>query len=105
MKDHADTVDKFLKASQESIDYINKNPEDTAKIINKAIGVKEDVTLKTLKGYKFEIGFPQGALDDLNQVNEWAYKNGNYKTTFDIKDYIDADEVKKLYPEQSDAKL
>ena len=93
------TMVKFLKATDETIQYIGENFDEVAGWINEDLGLDAD-TFKAALDYDFSFGFTEGTYEKIQQVNTWCRSNGNYTADFDIADFLNLDAVKEY-----DAKL
>lgn len=102
LEKNEETVESFLKATQETIDYIEDNSDEAAAFLNQKVGIEKSIFLAYLKAYDLGIGFSQDALDDLNSINDWAYQNGNYSTEYNIEDFVNTEAVKKAFPDTTE---
>lgn len=100
LSQNQETIQKFLEATQEIIDYIQNNVDDAADIIYEKTGLEQSVFKNNLAGYTMELDFDQNVYDDLNDINTWAYGNGNYENEFNLTDFIDTDALEAVYPDK-----
>lgn len=98
LKENHDTVVKFIKATDESIQYINENIDEVAEWINQDLGLDAE-TFKSALDYDFTFGFTDETYEKIQKVNEWCRGNGNYDAEYDIADFINVDAVKEYAPD------
>lgn len=93
-----DTAVDFLKAFQESADYMKDHVEESAKIIEAKTTTPADVVATSLAASDISLGFSQDDLDHLTDLKAWADENGKLKFDYDIKSYIASDLLEKAIP-------
>lgn len=98
LKDNHDTVVKFMKATDEAIQYINENMDEVAGWIDQDLGLDEETFQSSLE-YDFSFGFTDETYEKIQMVNEWCRGNGNYDAEYDIADFINLDAVKEYVPD------
>lgn len=101
LDENKDTVVKFLKATDEVITYINENVDTVAEWLAESTGQETEMAKATIESSlsSFKLAYTQEAYEGLSEVNEYAYKNGNYTAQFDIDDFVDVDALREAFPE------
>lgn len=100
LSQNQETVQKFLQATQEIIDYIKNNMDEAADIIYEKTGMSQEVFKSSLTGYNLTLEFNQEVFDGLNEINKWAYENGYYANEFNLADFINTDALAAVYPDK-----
>lgn len=90
----------FLKATQESYDYIMDNLDETAKYLESTLGISADDFKNDWSVAESRIGFSPEGVEQLKEIGDWAYKNGRYDKEYDISQYINTDALQKVYPDK-----
>lgn len=93
-------LSKFLKASQESFDYIKANMDETAIYLEGTLGIIGDNFKKDWESIESRIGFSNAGASQLEEIALWAYKNKRYSKEYDIKEFINTDALKLVYPDK-----
>ncbi|MBO4395001.1 MAG: ABC transporter substrate-binding protein [Eubacterium sp.] len=99
-KENAETLKKFYAAIMESIDYIQTNTDDAAKIIETKTGLKADLFKQMLSAFDLGIQFKQATFDYFDGVNKWLKDSNYYKNPFETKDILLMDAAKEAYPDK-----
>ncbi len=79
----------YLKALKESIDFVSDNLDDSATKIEAKFGFATDDFKKDWLAREFRIGFTEEGAEQLDKLNEWAYDQGKYEESYNIRDFID----------------
>lgn len=95
-----ETVQKFLEATQEIIDYLNNNLDEAADIIYKKTGMSQEVFKNSVEAYNLGLDFDQKLYDGLKEISTWTYEAGYYANQFELKNFIDTDALKAAYPDK-----
>lgn len=90
---------EFLAAVNETFEYIDNNTEEAGAYLETALGLDKDNFITDWSGFENRIGFAQDNLDTLKEMEKWSYDRGNFKTEYDVRDYIDTD-ILKIYNEK-----
>lgn len=90
----------FLKATQESYDYIVENLDETAKYLESTLGISADDFKSDWSVADSRIGFSPEGVEHLKVIEDWAFKNGRYDEEYDISTYINTDALQKVYPDK-----
>lgn len=89
---------EFIKAQQDTVDWIYANKEAAAADFEAASGVSKDQFLHDLESSKLVTDFTQETLDHLNGVKEWTVANGRFED-YDILDFTDFTALEAVYPD------
>ncbi len=95
-----ESLSRFLKASQESFDYIKDNVDDTAQYLEGTLGIIGDDFKKEWASEKSRIGFSGEGVKQLEEIAQWAYKNERYNKEYDIKTLINTEALELVYPDK-----
>ncbi len=99
LKKNEDTVKKFLTAIHDTQEWVIGHKEEAAKIANVKTNVPEEQFLSDLEALELNLSLKKESIEHLNEVKEWALKEGKFKKDFTFEDFIDAAPLKALYPE------
>ncbi len=102
IKEHADTLEKFLSAIKETEEWILANQETAAEIIEGKTGVPQEQVLQNLESNQLLLDFKQDSIDHLNEIKEWALNAGIFEKDFEIKDFVDTTVLENLFPDDVD---
>lgn len=97
---HAQVLADFLKATQESYDYIMDHLDETAKYLETNLGITADNFKSDWEVAESRIGFSQEGVEQLIELEDWAFNNGRYDKEYDISKYINTDALQKVYPDK-----
>jgi len=100
IKENQEGLGRLLKALDEASVYINENPGDAAELIQANFGIPSENIEKALKSIEFDIRFSNEDLNQIDSVTKWSIKNKLVKYDFDIRDYINLDILREVYPER-----
>ena len=95
-----ETVESFIKATEEIIEYIDANQDEAADIIYDKTGVEKDVFLNQLSAITYEVDITQDTYDALQNVAEWSQENGYFNNAITVSDYIDTNALSAVYPDK-----
>lgn len=95
---NTDLLANYLKALNESIEYISANIDVVAPKIEAKFGIKADDFKSNWKAYIFRVGFTEEGAQQLDDLNEWAYGQGKYPEEYNIRDFIDTSAAEKAVP-------
>lgn len=98
LEENPEVVEEYLKASQETIDWIYENKDEAAEIIEKRLGTTQDQFLSDLEATDLTIDYPQTTLDHLNDIKGWAVGNGSFED-YDLADFTDLSALKNALPD------
>lgn len=95
-----DLVADYIKALNESIDYISANTESSAEAAEAKFGVLKDDFILAWKAYNFELGFTEDGATHLEKVGKWALEHGKFSKEYDIRKFIDTSAAEKAIPDK-----
>lgn len=98
-KQNPDAVAAILKALDEGIRYIPDHVDETADLAFKELKLPKDSVLQDLQYTNYTLGFSQDDFDHLQDVKSWAEKNGVLKASYELKDKINIEPLKKTFPD------
>lgn len=100
LNENQDAMVDFLKATNETIQYINDNFDEVAGWVNDDLGL-DQTSLESSLEYDFSFGFPEETYTKVQEVNIWCKAHGNYGADYDVADFLNLDVLKK-YDENAD---
>lgn len=89
IEDNKELLTNYLKAFQETQDWVLENQEEAAKIVEEKTGIPQDQFLENLKQEKLLMGFSQDTKEHLNEIKDWALKAGQFEKDFNLDDFVD----------------
>lgn len=88
----------YLKALQESTDYINEHLDETAAAVEKKFGVKAENFKADWQAKTLRVGFTEEGAAHLEEIADWAYTHDKYDKEFNVRNYIDVTAAKQYDP-------
>ena len=104
-KNNTETLTNYLKALDESVKYINDNLDESAEKISKKFGIEPDDFKTNWEQYSIKLGLSEEAASHLDEINKWAYENGKYPNSYNIREFYYPDAAKKAFPDNVTANL
>ena len=104
-KNNTETLTNYLKALDESVKYINDNLDESAEKISKKYGIEPDDFKTNWEQYSIKLGLSEEAASHLDEINKWAYENGKYPNSYNIREFYYPDAAKKAFPDNVTADL
>jgi ABC-type nitrate/sulfonate/bicarbonate transport system substrate-binding protein len=99
-----DSLEKVIKAFEESSTFIKTEPANAAKII--ADRVHGDVTPLTTaivaQAQSYGVGFTHGNLDRLTALQQYLLSTGKIQASKPVKEYLDLSAMKSAFPSRVD---
>ena len=89
IEDNKELLTNYLKAFQETQDWVLENQEEAAEIVEEKTGIPQDQFLENLKQEKLLVGFSQDTKEHLNEIKDWALKAGRFEKDFELDDFVD----------------
>lgn len=102
LKNNENTAISYLKAYQETIDWILANKQAAAEIIEEESNTPQAVFLESLEAQDYRLALKQTDTDTIYQLAEWEYQNGNFDHEYDVYNFINAEPLKTAFPEAVD---
>lgn len=98
LENNPKVVEEYLKASQETIDWIYDNKEQAAEIIEKRLGTTQEQFLSDLEATELIIDYPQTTQKHLTDIKDWAVGNGSF-SDYDLSEFTDLSALKNALPD------
>lgn len=102
LENNGATVENFLKATQDTMDYIKDNEDEVVGLLNEKTGIEESVIKNQLEAVELTESFKQDVYDHMYDLNAWAVESGLYSKEYVIADYINTDALSAVLPESVD---
>ena len=100
LEQNNDLVADYLKALNESIDYVTANVETSAESAEAKFGIAKDDFIVTWQSFNFGLGFSEEGAKHLENVGAWAFEHGKFPKEYDIRRFIDTSAaVKSCLPQ------
>ena len=75
------------------------------KKISKKYGIEPDDFKTNWEQYSIKLGLSEEAASHLDEINKWAYENGKYPNSYNIREFYYPDSAKKAFPDNVTADL
>ncbi len=95
-----ETIGKWLQATEESFNYIRNNMDESADYISAKSGISPDDFKKNWNSIESKVGFTSQGIQDLKEMEKWAYNHGNIPQDFDITQFVDYSAAKLSIPDK-----
>lgn len=99
LKNNPKQAEALLKALAKATDYINENPEESAKIIADEINLDSDKVHQIMAKNVYTMQFDNSFVDSSNIMAEFMYEMGNIKSVPEFDSYADYTPLKNVLPE------
>lgn len=99
LAENTDLLANYLKALNESIEYISENLDNVAPKIENKFGIKADDFKLRWQANTFRIGFTEEGAQQLDNLNKWALDQGKYPKAYNVRDFIDTSAAEKAVPD------
>ena len=100
LEQNNDLVADYLKALNESIDYVTANVETSAESAEAKFGIAKDDFIVTWQSFNFGLGFSEEGAKHLENVGAWAFEHGKFPNEYDIRRFIDTSAAVKALPDK-----
>ncbi|MGN1101398.1 MAG: ABC transporter substrate-binding protein [Huintestinicola sp.] len=100
-KNNSELLGNYLKATQESIDYINNNLDSVASRLAAKYGVVEENFKNDWTSKTFGIGASQDGADYLNSIEKWAFEHEKFPEDYSVIDFYDTSAIDAAFPERN----
>lgn len=101
---NTDLLANYLKAIDESYEYVNSHIDESAEYLEGKIGVKADDFKLQWKVQGFSTGFSEEAAQHLESIQKWAHDHGKYDSDYNVRDFIDTRAAKIAFPDKTTVK-
>lgn len=81
-------VKYFMKAHQQSVDFITKNPEETLKLVSEETSLSISQIQEMLPIYDFSPKITQTDINNLNKTQDFLFEQGLIESKIDLKQAI-----------------
>lgn len=95
----SDVIERFLKATGETYDFIAENFDQSVEDISSATGMDSTVVDDTLNGTVLQLDFSNELIEDLQALNQWMIDYGYYENSIDFEQFMYTDLLKNALPE------
>lgn len=99
LKNNPKQVESLLKALSKATDFINKNPEESAKIIAAEINLDAEKVKKIMSRNVYTMKFDKSFEDSSNGMAEFMHEMGNINSVPKFETYADYTPLKNALPE------
>lgn len=100
-EENQDLLVEWMRAVQESFDYISSNLDECGDYLAENYGVDKDVFISNYQSVISKVGFSQEGADALVEMEQWCYEHGRFEEDFDITQFIRTEVAEKAIPEQT----
>ena len=100
VNEHKDTVEAFLKATDEIYSTYYADQDAAAEIIARNSSLDTTNLKRDNDLLNYHITFDKEAFDKTSELNGWLRDNGYYEKVFDLADCVDASAVKEAFPDR-----
>lgn len=84
---NSELLANYLKALDESVDYINNHLDESAKKISAKFGINADDFKLNWSQYNIDFGLSEESAAHLNEINTWAFSQGKYSEEYDVRQF------------------
>jgi NitT/TauT family transport system substrate-binding protein len=99
-KNNPELIANYLKATQESYEYIVNHLDDAAAYLESTLGVSADLVKADWSVAKSTIGFSEEGATQLDLIEKWAFQKGKFEKEYNVRDYINTDAIKIAFPDK-----
>lgn len=104
-ENNTDLLADYLKALNESSQYISEHLDESAKAVSEKFGIDEDIFKSNWQQYTIKFGLSETAAAHLDEVNAWAFEHGKFPTEYNIRKFYFKGAAEKAFPENTDVDL
>ena len=98
VEENPQAIENALKALQEGIEFVQEQKEQTAQIAFEQLKIPKEDALKDLERTNYVLGFTEEDAKHLEEMKSWLEENGILEESFDLKDKLMLDPLKKAVP-------
>lgn len=98
LKNNPEQAEALLKALAKATDYINENPEESAKIIADEINLDSDKVQQIMAKNIYTMQFDNSFVDSSNIMADFMYEMGTIKSVPEFDSYADYKPLKNVLP-------
>ncbi len=104
-ENNTDLLADYLKALNESAQYINDHLDESAKAVSAKFGIDEEIFKSNWQQYTIQFGLSEKSAAHLDEVNAWAFQHGKFPTEYNIRQFYYTAAAEKAFPENTDVDL
>jgi sulfonate transport system substrate-binding protein len=93
-------IANYLKATQESYEYIVNNLDTAAAYLESTLGVDAEIVKSDWSVAKSTIGFSEEGATQLDLIEKWAFAKGKFAKEYNVRNYINTNAVKTAFPDK-----
>lgn len=100
LNSNKELIGKFIQATQETMDYIKANIDDSATILNDKAGLDPEVFKNTVADITYDTKVDQNSFDALQKLADWTQANGYYEKPVTVANYLNTDALASVFPDK-----
>lgn len=95
---NTELLSDYLKALNESVEYLNNNLDDSAKKISGRFGIDEDIFKQNWAQYNIKFGLSEEAAAHLDGVNGWAFEHNKFPESYNVRQFYYTGAAQAAFP-------
>ena len=96
---NTELLSDYLKALNESVEYINNNLDESAEKISARFGVDKEIFKQDWVQYKIKFGLSEESAAHLDEVNAWAFEHKKFPESYNVRQFYFTGAAEKSFPE------
>lgn len=96
---NSDLLANYLKALDESVNYINAHLDESAEKIAAKFGINADDFKSNWTQLTIKFGLSEKAAAHLSDVKDWAFENGKFPEDYNIRQFYHTKAAKASFPD------
>ena len=96
---NTELLSNYLKALNESVEYLNNNLDDSAKKISERFGIDEEIFKQNWVQYIINFGLSEQNAAHLDEVNAWAFEHNKFPESYNVRQFYFDGAAKLAFPE------
>lgn len=92
----------YLKALNESFEYITANLDDVAAKVSAKFGIEADDFKSNWKLINLRSGLTEDSAEHLEAIKDWAFENGKFPENYNIRQFYSVSAAKAAFPNETD---
>jgi NitT/TauT family transport system substrate-binding protein len=93
-------IDQVLRALDEATEYIKANHQQTARLIYEELRIPEAGALDDIEKFQFDLRLYDEDLNHLTNVANWSIDNGLIRNRYNIRNFVDVEPLRRIFPER-----
>lgn len=98
--ENTDVLADYIEARDEIVNYIHENTDEAAQIADEKTGIGVDMFKSMIAANDQTFQLTKDAYDTFVDIKDWAYKNGNFDTDYNVDDFLDTSALEKAFPDR-----